>query len=78
MRAQNPMTQSLLTKLEELGVTAKPGYFLTQNYCVGVHVPNVAAAFNLGAMVGAEFGQISFDQYGSREIVVFSDTRVSA
>lgn len=70
------------TVLDHLPCSYTPvgGYFGGSQYCIGVPVRNVAAAFELGKAMGAEasnLGDVGFGTDGSMHLVVFRDTRVS-
>ena len=77
-----PQNKVAATVLDHLPGSEVPsgGYFGGHTYCIGIPVRNVAAAFNLGAAMGAEttdFGSIGFDVIGNQSYVVFRDARVS-
>lgn len=61
MRPMNPTAEQLIDKAQALNLTFEPGYFGTSTYCAGVRVTDAAHAFQLGALLGDEFGPVVFD-----------------
>ena len=78
MRPLNKTAIDLIDKLKGLGIKFEPGYFGGSSYCVGVKVEKPAEVFNLGVMLGREYGKVEFDLIGKKTIVVFREAFVTA
>ena len=80
MIAKNVLAERLLARLRSLNIAARPGFYGTPNYCIGVAASNYADAFRLGAKLGDDFGSIKIDRWGSdpTQFIAFVDTRVSS
>ncbi len=78
MRPLNKTAIELIDKLKGLGIKFKPGYFGGSSYCVGIEVEKPAEVFNLGVMLGGEYGKVEFDLIGRKTIVVFREAFVTA
>ena len=56
MRPRNSTAETLMAKAAAHGIELVAGYFGAGVYCAGVHVRDAAHAFELGALLGEQFG----------------------
>lgn len=76
MRPTSDTAEKLIAKARELDLTIVSGYFGTSTYCAGLQVAGAAHAFQLGTLLGNEFGPVVFD--ARLATLAFPQARVQA
>ena len=81
MRPMNDTARRLERKAAGLGIELVTGYFGTGVYCAGVRVRDACHAFELGALLGDQFGPRVLDRWEglhARCTIAFPEALVQA